>query len=39
MDFSRALLEMIGVHLLSLDAKEVEFVLREMLSHSTYPFH
>lgn len=32
------MLEMLGKYLLVLSASEVEFVLREMLAQSTYPF-
>ena len=37
-EFSRNLLEMIGTYLTILSANEVEYILREILSVSTFPF-
>lgn len=37
-EFSRNLMEMIGTYLTMLTANEVEYILREILSVSTFPF-
>ena len=37
-EFSRNLLEMIGIYLTLLSANEIEYILREILSVSTFPF-
>jgi hypothetical protein len=37
-EFSRALLEMMGSHLLVVNSSDVEWILREILAATTYPF-